>query len=171
MNKFYAGIGSRETPSTILALMTRIAHRLRLRGYILRSGGADGADSAFEAGAGTAKEIYLPWRGFNGNRSPLHSPSPAAMQMAAQFHPAWERCSPGARKLHARNCYQMLGTDLRTPVDFVVCWTPGATGSGGTGQALRIARAHDIPVFDLGGDVPTILDDLATLITNCDPWR
>lgn len=164
MNNFYAGIGSRETPPQVLTCMTKIAHRLHLRGYVLRSGGAGGADLAFESGAGDAKEIYLPWRNFNGNPSPRYTPSAAAMQMAGDFHPAWERCSPGARKLHARNCHQMLGADLNTPVAFVVCWTPGGHGSGGTGQALRIARAYNIPVFDLGGDSPNVLNDLAALL-------
>ena len=30
-----------------------------------------------------------------------------------------------------------------------MCWTPNAAISGGTGQALRIARAHSIPVYNL----------------------
>jgi cell division GTPase FtsZ len=54
------------------------------------------------------------------------------------------------RKLHARNAMIVLGKNLDDPVDFIICWTPGGTGSGGTGQALRIARAYGIPVYDLG---------------------
>jgi hypothetical protein len=50
----------------------------------------------------------------------------------------------------ARNCYQMLGLDLKTPVEFVICWTPQGKGAGGTGQALRIARDLKIPIYDLG---------------------
>ena len=50
----------------------------------------------------------------------------------------------------ARNALQVLGTDGQTPVDFIMCWTPNGSGSGGTGQAIRIARALNIPVFDLG---------------------
>jgi hypothetical protein len=72
------------------------------------------------------------------------------MDMAKQFHPAWNRCSPGARKLHARNCFQVMGRDLNSPVDFIICWTRGGLGGGGTGQALRIAKHYNIPVFDLG---------------------
>ncbi len=48
--------------------------------------------------------------------------------------------------LQARNCYQILGEDLKTPSLFVVCWH---TGSGGTTQAVRLARKHNIPVFNL----------------------
>lgn len=143
--KYYAGIGSRETPPRVLAKMTAIAQDLAAQGYILRSGAAEGADSAFEAGAGDAKEIWIPWRGFQNHPSRL-VPSLAAFEMAARFHPAWERCSRGARALHARNCHQVLGADLATPVEFVVCWTKDGRASGGTGQAIRIAQHHGIPV-------------------------
>lgn len=144
---FYAGIGSRETPPDVLKLMTAIATKLDTDGYTLRSGGAAGADQAFEAGA-TKKEIYIPWPGFNGSTSNL-LPTPEAFLLAAMFHPAWARCRRGAKALHARNGHQVLGHNLKTPSDFVLCWTPGATGSGGTGQAIRIARMHQIPVYDL----------------------
>ena len=50
----------------------------------------------------------------------------------------------------ARNSYQVLGRNLDDPVEFVICWTPGGSGSGGTGQAIRIAKDYQIPVFDLG---------------------
>ena len=33
---------------------------------------------------------------------------------------------------------------------FVLCWTPYGAAAGGTGQALRIAEHHHIPVFNLG---------------------
>jgi len=155
---YYAGIGSRETPPSTLATMTKIARKLALRGYTLRSGAAPGADSAFEAGAGDAKEIYLPWPRFNGNTSRLCYPSAAALEMAAKFHPAWDRCSQGAQKLHARNCHQILGDDLMTPVRFVVCWTRAGAGGGGTGQALRIAKAEEIPIFDLGRGEDALLE-------------
>ena len=52
MPRFYAGIGARATPPEILNLMTRAAFALTKRGYVLRSGHAIGADSAFERGAG-----------------------------------------------------------------------------------------------------------------------
>lgn len=151
MRRYYAGIGSRKTPVNVLELMTGLAEWLEHHEYVLRSGGADGADSAFERGVRESdnKEIYLPWCGFNGNQSPLYPPSGDAYRMASEYHPAWNRCGPAARKFHARNCHQILGSWLIHPVDFVLCWTPGGRDAGGTGQALRIARAHDIPVINL----------------------
>jgi len=49
-----------------------------------------------------------------------------------------------------------MGVDLKTPVSFVLCWTPDGAETttdpdhtGGTGQAIRIANANAIPVFNL----------------------
>jgi len=159
---YYAGIGSRKTPQHILTLMTDIAQVMHAFHFTLRSGGADGADTAFERGAGAKKEIFLPWAGYNGrsNGPGIFVPpdKPDMFNIAKQFHPAWHRCSPGAQRLHARNVCQILGLDLETPSSLVVCWTPNGSGSGGTGQALRIAKGYDIPIFDLGFE--GILDDL-----------
>jgi predicted Rossmann fold nucleotide-binding protein DprA/Smf involved in DNA uptake len=48
---YYTGVGSRECPTYILDLMTQYATVLNNKGYILRSGGALGADSAFQSGS------------------------------------------------------------------------------------------------------------------------
>lgn len=156
----YAGIGSRSTPHDVLSHMTRLGREYALAGYTLRSGGAGGADTAFESGCDSAKglkEIYVPWAGFNGRYSSqpgIHvGVSEEAIELAAKFHPNWRSCTNGAKKLHARNCYQILGRDLKTPVERVVCWTPNGSGSGGTGQAIRIARAYGILVIDLGEEL------------------
>ena len=149
--KYYAGIGSRETPDDILEMMTKIAEGLS-RNYILRSGGADGADSAFEAGAGDKKISYIPWTGFNGSTAECITVTSAAMRMAGDFHPGWMYLSYPVKKLHARNCYQVLGEDLATPVDFVICWTPGGQEVGGTAQAIRIAKANRIKIFNLANE-------------------
>lgn len=61
-NIFYTGVGSRETPNKVIDLMYRIAKFLAERNWILRSGGAVGADKAFENGCDNVngkKEIYF----------------------------------------------------------------------------------------------------------------
>ena len=50
MTKYYAGIGSRETPEDVCGRMTKLASILERKGYTLRSGGAVGADTAFAGG-------------------------------------------------------------------------------------------------------------------------
>jgi len=150
---YYTGIGSRETPIPILKLFTQVGKYLANKNYILRSGHAEGADSAFEYGCTMVsgqKEIYLPWKGFGGSDSSLIVEDPKAFQMGEQHHPYWNNLSQGARKLQARNCHQLLGWDLNTPSKFAICWTKNGKGSGGTGQGLRIAKAYNIPIFDAG---------------------
>lgn len=161
MQKIYAGIGSRETPAHILDRLEKMATYLANRGFILRSGGADGADSAFEKGCDSVsgkKEIYLPWKGFNKNDSTLCNITPIALKMAENYHPAWNRLKEPAKSLMARNCYQVLGYDLNEPADFIACWTKDGKASGGTGQALRIAKTIDIPIFNFHNE--RAFDDL-----------
>jgi len=156
----YTGVGSRQTPSDILERMHSIAARLAGAGFTLRSGGAPGADSAFEEGATTAggqREIYLPWAGFNGRQQGIVRQSLAAEVLAREVHPAWAALAPAARRLHVRNCHQVLGFDLLTPSLFVVCWTPdGCVGAasrtratGGTATAIVVAERFAVPVFNL----------------------
>ena len=159
--KAYAGIGSRQTPPDIIALMQRIGASLGMLGWTLRSGGARGADTAFEEGAKFATapmEIYLPEPGWNlrPNRPPyVQKPTREAYAIAERYHPAWHNVKPNARPLHARNVHQVLGADCATPSKFVICWTPDGAqtettmATGGTGQAIRIAVAYGVPVFNL----------------------
>ena len=149
----YAGIGSRTTPDDICEAMTKIAIYLAGHGWVLRSGHADGADKAFERGA-RFKEIFLPWHGFNGSKPgqlghTVPDITERMTQIAKDFHPNWAACSSAARKMHIRNVCQVLGADCVTPAKMVICWTPNGKGSGGTGQAIRIAKGFNIPVFDL----------------------
>ena len=148
--KRYTGIGSRDTPLNVLRLFTNLAGDYRSEGLTLRSGAASGADSAFEKGAGVLKEIYLPWRNFNGSNSPFYHPTKEAWEMASKYHPAWERLNRSVRLLHARNCHQVLGLDLKSPSEFLVCWTPNGKIIGGTATAIKIAMDHNIPITNYG---------------------
>ena len=165
--RYYAGIGSQETPPETLKAMRAAAARLRERGFILRSGGARGADTAFAEGAAGHAEIYLPWPEFNGNPSPRAYPTTQAFELTSDYHPDWAQMGERARMFMARNAHQVLGDDLNTPSAFVLCWTPDGAethgersrATGGTGQAISIAHAHDIPVFNMRHD--DALDRLA----------
>lgn len=152
-NKFYAGIGSRKTPAPILQLMTNIARKLSNENYVLRSGGAEGADTAFDKGAIKA-EIFLPWNGFNGHyvdhERYFYVENHEADKFARKYHPNGSNLSSPVLKLMKRNCFQVLGPKLNDPADFILCWTEEGSGKGGTGQAIRIANDYNIPVYDFG---------------------
>lgn len=154
--QYYAGIGSRETPAEILYQMADLAKELYRNGYSLRSGHADGADMTFEMAVidkDLHMQIFLPWPGFNNapRYSDRHiSDIPEwAMATVDRYHPSPDRLSPAARKLMARNAMQILGPGGFEPVKFVVCWTKDGGPTGGTGQAIRIAKDCKIPVYNL----------------------
>ena len=171
----YAGIGARATRAAMLADMETMAGWLARTGWHLSSGGADGADSAFAAGApAEQRTIWLPWRGYNVHRGPdcrvLSAAAMAAcIEIAAPLHPAWERCSPAVRKLHARNAAVLLGGALDRPVDAVVCWSERGAVTGGTGMAIRIAEARGIPVFNLGAMTPRAVCERLDAIRRAGP--
>lgn len=178
--KYYTGVGSRETPEDILAMMTALGKKLATDGWTLRSGGATGADAAFELGwfdwyanqtpwpSQAQAEIYIPWEGYNGhdrdgcfgaNINPeLDSPElhMLAEMIAEKMHPNWKACKRGARAMHARNVYQVLGRDLKTPSKMLVAWTPltrAGLPTGGTATAIKLAESHKIACFNLNKPV------------------
>ena len=135
--KYYAGIGSRKTPDDMLGLMYCIAQDLEDAGYTLRSGGAEGADASFEKGVTYNKEIFRP----------RHA-NDEAISLASNFHPAWGNCNDHVRKLHGRNAQIVMGKNLDKPVEFLICWSPNEN-YGGTSMGIKIARANNIPVYNL----------------------
>lgn len=167
MTVYYTGIGSRDISSHIVELLRQIGTTLAQAGYTLRSGGASGADTAFEEGCNSVegkKEIYLPWSKFNGRdennegyyctRNTHYEEYKLAKEIASQTHPAWDTLKDGAKMLHTRNCHQVLGLDLKTPSAFVVCYSEANVGKApnfvrGTGQALRLAAAHKVATYNL----------------------
>jgi len=158
-HKIYAGIGSRETPGTILDLMASLGGLLAENGWYCRSGNATGADQAFARGVNqvdpTRMVVYLPWPGFErqalveGNRV-IENPSREAIELARREIHWYDRCKQGAQKMFARNMHQVLGSKLNYPARFIVCWTPGGADVGGTAYAIRLARKHGVVVHNMG---------------------
>lgn len=171
--KFYTGIGSRNTPEDILEIMSDLAFIFHKKGWTLRSGGADGADLAFEEGVKRSlvdidrfpyfhdANIYIPWKNFRvvddlwkdmyihvTNKDVLRN----AEIIASQIHPNWNACSRGAKALHTRNIFQVIGHwDEPFQSKFVICWAPisGDSVTGGTRTAVEFAKSLNIEVFNL----------------------
>lgn len=174
---YYAGIGSQTTPAEIRELMTQIARRLEAENWTLRSGAAEGADSAFAEGVIKQAVIWLPWASFRrGTINPRHQQHVThpcdlpAHDSVRRYHPDWknlstdqfERRKQDARKqtvfkFMSRNFRQVvaLGNEPLLNSKFVLCWTPDGSErgrgpkSGGTGQALAIAWDLGIPIHNL----------------------
>ena len=167
--KVYTGIGSRKTPESVTDLMSDIAVVLYDAGYTLRSGRAEGADYAFQRGAEyglkqskTAKvqqEIYIPNSRFNkcfgriGEINPEYLDNyDEASDWMYSIHPKGQYLRGFAREAHIRNVYQVLGLDLKSPSNFLICWTPldfDGEPTGGTATAWKLAKVHKIPSYNL----------------------
>ncbi len=202
--KYYTGVGSRETPEHILKFIEQVAYWLAGRGYTGRSGSAAGADSAFEQGFNhheivngvsdhVSFEAYLPWKGFSDiHEDSTHIVAPElpnyneALNIASTIHPAWNRLGRGAKALHTRNVYQVLGLDLKTP-SCPLCGLNGVqqaqpaskvlfcyaqptknkqgviTGvKGGTNTAVQLAMKHNIPIYNFY--VPEDIDKVKSMM-------
>ena len=155
----YAGIGARATPQEVLSSIRKAAKFLARKDVILRTGGAKGADTAFyegwsEVSTKPSVEVFIPYEGFNkftsNSKTVFGPPSKEARQIARNYHPNWGVLGDRGRDFMARNVYQVLGRDLVSPCNFVLCYTHNGKVVGGTGQALRIAADHNIPVFNFG---------------------
>jgi hypothetical protein len=148
VNRYYAGIGSRETPNTILREMKRLSSILEDKGWTLRTGGAIGADTAFASGVKRNAEIWIPWEGF-GNPDSNHTVNVVtcedtkSFESVEKYHPKSKDLSGAVKKLMARNYRVVVDSE------FIVCWTRNGVINGGTGQSLRIAIDKGIPIFNM----------------------
>lgn len=164
---YYTGIGSRDISVEEDQMMQRIARYLGRRGFILRSGKAAGSDTSFEKGHRevgiSSPEIYIPWANFKGG-TPLEGDEiilpkfgevfNKTVEMVNKIHPAPEKLSQGALKLHQRNCFQVLGFDLDTPSTLLIaCGKEDKSGDvlGGTRTAWMIAKQYNIPCLNVRG--------------------
>lgn len=152
--KYYAGIGSRKTPTHILSLMSSIARRLETKGYILRSGSAAGADKAFMRGT-SGPPAYETWDPRTGPVK-MHNWAIKEISKYCKEFP-FAKMQSFTKQLLVRNMYQILGENGDKPVKTVICWTPTLDpchkDAGGTRYACRCAIAHNIPVWNLNNPV------------------
>lgn len=174
--KSYAGVGSRKITSNQSLMVSRASFALALMGYKANTGRAIGTDLSVEFGVIAAVSYlrqldpsiklsdylscYLPWDGFNGKRVSDGYIVPAGnrhIEYSKSFHPDWSALKNSGKLLMGRNACQVLEENLSSPVSFLLGLTPdGAISAketthktGGTGQAIRIADANSVPIFNL----------------------
>lgn len=156
--KFYAGIGSRRLSNREKELCFDIGVYLAEKGWALQTGAAFGADQAFAEGAltgGGSVLLCLPWLEYEldwvnkaiargAKTVTLNNTHKEALD-SVKTHPAYDKLSQGAKRLHARNYLIVQNTKM------VLAYPKRTLGghAGGTGQGIRIASAMGIKLFDL----------------------
>lgn len=168
-NDYFALVGSREGPTEQDFKTIKEAGRLITEaGFGISSGDAIGTDRAFHEGCMESvnyhklnHRIYVV--DFNGNRynrakhyghfidaSKLEMRD-EAIRLVQSVVPHFNYIKPYSQDLHTRNVYQILGSDLQTPVKALIYWAPPKGNlddeivKGGTNTALQLAKRYNIP--------------------------
>jgi hypothetical protein len=139
------------------SIIQAISQHMMDRGWDLSSGGAYGTDECFMtpyrahpqrcqywSPGGRRENYWQPMR-------PLYAELDAfdmAEDLIGAAH--WNNLEDFGQRAHARNIHIVMGHDLDTPVDLVICWTPNGEAVGGTRTAIVLAEARGIPVFNVG---------------------
>lgn len=165
--KAYTGVGSRSTPVWCRFFMEDVASAMANDKYVLRSGSAQGADSAFELGCDKvcgAGNIYVPWGGFGTGKANMfkdyHILTGKQFETAREFLlekkiiPHFDNMKEPAQKLHARNYLQVVGhwdKIIPSKVLFYFAEHDWVTGEplGGTRTAVLLGQEFDIPCYNL----------------------
>lgn len=166
-DKVNALVGSRRAPEHMIQLAVMIGRQLAQRNVKMLSGGAPGMDDAFERGYRSERRIdlcsiILPQTKFNGRRHDgkvyfsitdwySNDLMVYADELVREIHPHYDALDGFSYWAHMRNCFQILGHDLESPVNDVIYWAPysGEEVSGGTRTAVMLARMFDIPDWNM----------------------
>lgn len=155
MRKIVTLVGTRFPPHQIAQVASKIGRNLSDRGFIGRSGGAIGMDQAWMLDYNCElSEIYRPDDKCNGINVTKFENFYEAEEMVKLIIPHFEYLDFYSQWLHVRNAYQVLGRDLKTPSDFLLCYAEvrNKVVQGGTRTAVVLARKHGIPVYNLIDD-------------------
>ncbi|MEK2647475.1 hypothetical protein [Bdellovibrio sp. BCCA] len=133
----YAGIGSRNISKRAEEAIEALSRFLSYEGFVVRSGGARGSDSAFESGSRGEADIYRP-----------EGATEESIDYAGRFADNFSHFKEYTKRLFGRNAQIILGADLKSRVDFVICYTE-TPDAGGTSHGIRIAKANGIKVYNL----------------------
>lgn len=173
--KRYAGMNAIEISENMLVyqVIEKISTYLNFKGYTLVVNSIEGIKNLFENGSEFRKEIFIPFDGFNGKYNTdvgvysldfigkVFSSSKErmckAINIARKFHPNFDQLDDKDKLTIVCCSYQILGLNLDTPVDFVVCYTLDGCESNTTctketgviGQSISIAHYYNVPIFNL----------------------
>ncbi len=156
--EYFSGIGSRKTPPEICKILSKIGKKLQNvknpKSLILRSGGADGADKAFEKFVQSQNKIIYTPQNFNKKSENLDI---CISELESILDPniKLKNIRPFVKLLLLRDINQVLGDPINgwQKSKFLICWTPtenyASREAGGSRYAIRCALKHNIKVYNL----------------------
>jgi len=164
--RYYTGIGSRKITKREEKTISGIALYLKRNDFTVYSGNASGADVTFQRGSGGNCVVFVPWKSFNESvynyidESKFsvcieESKDREAYESVEKFHPNPRALTRAGRNFMARNYYQVMGYGEYPVSEFVVCCADEdryGEVTGGTGQAVRIAKSLGLPIINIRTD-------------------
>ena len=150
----YAGIGSREVSQDMFRFLSSIGMKMATNEHTLRSGGAIGSDTAFETGHLQVTkhniEIFRPDDISVVKYLEIANSNKMSLLYNACFEYPFDAMKYWTQQLLMRNLLTIIGHNLSTYVDGVICYTRDGQEIGGTRYAIRIAKQLNIPVLNVG---------------------
>lgn len=168
--RYWTGVGSRSITKEEQELAVYVAETITRRfGMVLRSGAAEGADTAFQKGVCNVNpkycQIWTPWNNFRPKEQHTGFPSCSYTTPTTEMFekareafistgiiPWFDRMKQGAQKLHGRNFYQVrggYGEPLSKVCIYIADEDDNGEVSGGTRSAVLLARHYKIPTYNL----------------------
>lgn len=144
-SRTYAVSGSRNLPNAVKSKFKRIASFLERKGITVRTNSSEGVGGIVEDSL-SDRENHSQWmRSGSVANNYWASTTERAKTIAKQLMPNLE----GAElDKVAASVYQVLGTDLDTPVDFVIAYSPKDQPNRDA-EVIQLAEKLNIPVFNL----------------------
>jgi hypothetical protein len=151
----YAGLGNQDAPEEVLKQIERLAKHLESLGYTVRTSGGQGPEEYFERVE--AKEVFIPWKNFNGRQSKLSRNANEALDVVKRLSPSFDTLKPAVQAIIAVKAHVILGKDLKSPIKFLVVWSQDGAETakectaktGFVSTAIKLADGLKIPVFNL----------------------
>ena len=158
-SKTYA-ISGEEPPASLVDVFTALLGGMESKGFTLNAlnGETQGLEPVILQGVEVTVDLYSPWTGFNKTTEvKCDTPLADAYSIVTGFIKTFGTFKPGGRAFMARRVHQILGHDLKTPIEFLAVYTADGAekanevtrSTGNTGIAIQIATGAGIPVFNL----------------------
>ena len=149
----YYTIAGDYAPAGFNKLFYNISSYFAKKDMVLRTSGSKGIGSDAIKGCDDNQgqyDAFVPWDGYN--KIPIcYELTKEAFDIAEAFNGKYSTMSQTNRKILAAMSYQVLGDDLISPSDFVICYSNRGKGKGGNvGHLIKIAKAYGVPIFDIG---------------------
>lgn len=168
-DRYYTVLPGRVIPIDMLERMREIGMLLATRGYTIRSSETDKIERAFSEGVDSVngyKDIWMPKSILkHGNTNTIQQ---RHIDVVKSVHPSYSLLNIELKTTFSRVAGQILGTDVSSRVDFIVCYSRIDLkksihvnyGSGVVEVAAAIASTYKIPLYNLfvEKDIEKLLD-------------